>query len=402
MRHLYEEENHLSHESAHDRKRDKKYDEKQKQVMHVLDISKETRNLSHLNIKRIDLQNRFLVGIKIVNSRLIEAIFSESNLENSEIHITDLSYSKFRKTNLQNATFHDTCLHSADLSRANLNGAVIENCNLSGANLSRSQLKGATLCGTNLAGANLSNADLTEANLDGANLMNARLIRTNLKGANLSNSKIFGIAAWKVQLDGSNQHNLIITPDSEPMISVDSLEVAQFIYIILQNNKIPTVIDAITSKLVLILGNFKPTRKSILDFLRVELRIYGYVPILLDCDEPKSKDMIETVTLLASLARFIIADITDPSSIPMELERIIPNTSIPIQPLCQSNSKSYSMFSTYKKYNWVLNCYYYEKQEDLRATLFEKVISPAESMALVLDQQRQGHRGDFDSMGNFN
>jgi hypothetical protein len=33
------------------------------------------------------------------------------------------------------------------------------------------------------------------------------------------------------------------------------------------------------------------------------------------------------------MARFIIADLTDPSSIPKELEAIVPHLAVPIQPL---------------------------------------------------------------------
>lgn len=74
---------------------------------------------------------------------------------------------------------------------------------------------------------------------------------------------IYGISAWNVQLDGTIQSSLIITPYGEPMITVDNLEVAQFIYLLLNNNKIRDVIDTVTSKVVLILGRFTDERKEI-------------------------------------------------------------------------------------------------------------------------------------------
>ena len=49
------------------------------------------------------------------------------------------------------------------------------------------------------------------------------------------------------------QKNLIITPHGEPAITVDNLEVAQFIYLLLNNESVRRVIDTITSKVVLIL-----------------------------------------------------------------------------------------------------------------------------------------------------
>ena len=54
--------------------------------------------------------------------------------------------------------------------------------------------------------------------------------------------------------------------------------------------------------------------------LREELRKRDYLPILFDFAVPATRDITETVSLLARMARFIIADLTDPSSIPKELE----------------------------------------------------------------------------------
>jgi hypothetical protein len=51
----------------------------------------------------------------------------------------------------------------------------------------------------------------------------------------------------------------------EPIITVDNIEVAQFIYLMLHNEKIRDVIDTITSKAVLILGRFTGERKAVLD-----------------------------------------------------------------------------------------------------------------------------------------
>jgi hypothetical protein len=119
----------------------------------------------------------------------------------------------------------------------------------------------------------------------------------------------------------------------EPQITVDNIEVAQFIYLLLHNEKIRDVIDSITSKAVLILSRFTAERKAVLDALREKLRKCDYLPILFDFELPKRQNITETVTLLARMARFIIADLTDPSSIPHELQAIIPSVRVPVQPL---------------------------------------------------------------------
>jgi uncharacterized protein YjbI with pentapeptide repeats len=103
-----------------------------------------------------------------------------------------------------------------------------------------------------LSAAYLSGADLRGANLSGADLMEARLVETNLKNANLSGCRIYGISVWNLKGAPRDQLDLIITRDYEPLVTIDNLEVAQFIYLLLNNQKIRHVIDTITSKVVLI------------------------------------------------------------------------------------------------------------------------------------------------------
>jgi hypothetical protein len=140
---------------------------------------------------------------------------------------------------------------------------------------------------------------------------------------------------------------------------------------------------------VLILGRFTDERKAILDALREELREHDYLPILFDFDVPATRDITETVSLLARMARFIIADLTDPSSIPKELEAIVPGLAVPVQPLLEGSSRPYAMFKDYWKYEWVLPVYRYDGLEPLLATLAEKVIAPAEAKAKALAERRR-------------
>src|SRR5437762_1241281 len=104
-------------------------------------------------------------------------------------------------------------------------------------------LSRANLSGADLIEANLSGAILSGANLTGADLSRATLVETDLTGATLTQCTIYGISVWNVQLDGAKQENLVITHSGEPAIAVDNLEVAQFIYLLLNNPKIRDVID---------------------------------------------------------------------------------------------------------------------------------------------------------------
>ena len=216
-------------------------------------------------------------------------------------------------------------------------------------------------------------------------------MNTDFSGADLTGCRIHGASAWGLKLEMTKQQNLIITHNDEPEITVDNIEVGQFIYLMLHNQKIRDVIDTITSKAVLILGRFTDERKAVLNALREELRQRDYLPILFDFELPERRNVTETVTLLARMARFIIADLTDPSSIPQELQAIIPSVRVPLQPLLLEGSSLYSMFKDFdpQDFHWVLPVYRYKEPKQLLATLAENVIAPAERKVKALEERRR-------------
>src|SRR6185369_14604398 len=107
---------------------------------------------------------------------------------------------------------------------------------------------------------------------------------------------------------------------------VDNLEIAQFVYLLLNNAKIRDVISTIAKKAVLILGRFNlPERKAILDGLRDKLREHGLVPIVFDFEKATERDFSETIKVLAGMSLFVIADVTNPKSTPLELQATVPD-----------------------------------------------------------------------------
>src|SRR5437762_13652537 len=107
---------------------------------------------------------------------------------------------------------------------------------------------------------------------------------------------------------------------------------------------------------VLLLGRFSTRRKAVLEKLRTILKGKGYIPLLFDFTRPASRDLTETIRTLAHLSRFIIADLTEPRSVPHELAQIIPQLpSVPLQPFISIRSgPAYGMFDDYKHSPWVL------------------------------------------------
>jgi uncharacterized protein YjbI with pentapeptide repeats len=322
-----------------------------------------------------------LSDAKLSDAKLRDANLSFANLNGATLD-TDLSFATLNGADLEGANFNGATLFYADLSDANLSDAELSDANLGRAGLSKANLSGASL-----NGADLSKADLYGADLSGADLSGATLVGTNLTEAILTECYIYGLSAWDVVLTGAIQNSLVITPLGQPTITVDNLKIAQFLYLLLDNQEIRDVINPITTKVVLILGRFTPERKAVLDALRNILRTKDYIPLMFDFDKPASKETQETIPTLARLARFAIADITGAKSIRQEFVSIVEALpSLAIQPLLQRDSEPWGMDEHLKKYPWVLPIHHYTDLADLLATIEERVIDPAEQKAQELTQ----------------
>ena len=284
-------------------------------------------------------------------------------------------------------------LKGADLSRADLRGA-----NLFGAVLYKADLTGAILTNAYLRGASLIKADLTNADLSGADLRWAQLIETDFCGAALTGCSVYGVSVWSIKLnDGTKQKNLIITdrphgksvvtPDNigdpeKPVISVDNIKVAQFVYLLLDNKEIRDVIDTVGRKGVLLLGRFTGGRIAVLERLREELRKRDFVPMVFNFDKPEVKDFTETVRVLASLSHFVIADITNPKSTPLELQAIVPDCMIPFVTIIEKDEEPFSMFTDLwiKHRDWIRRPIRYSSIDRLIKKLDAEIVHPAERM----------------------
>ena len=274
----------------------------------------------------------------------------------------DLRGAELKLKLLQSVDFHDADLYTANLWRANLDGA---------------DLRGADLSSTTLNGVSLIGADLR-----GANLRFARLVGAKVAGANFSGCHVYGCSIWNLIGEPAEQLDVVVTPRSEPQVTVDNLQIAQFVYLVLTNNAIRDAIEMMTSKAVLILGSFTPERKIILDAIRDELRRRGYLPMMFDFEPIQRQTITQTVSTLAHMVRFIIADITDPSSIPQELTATVPNLPlVPVQPILLESARPWSMFSDLMMHQSMLDVFCYRNLEHLLGSLQSHVIGPAEAKA---------------------
>jgi uncharacterized protein YjbI with pentapeptide repeats len=341
-------------------------------------------NLCRANLMGADLSRADLKEANLSGAAILGAAFSWANLEGA-----DLSEARPYGMNLWPSPHQSGPMRAPMFFMARCAGANMANADLGWAYLGSADLRDADFSGAHLNSADLAGANLAGARLNRAILNQAVLVGVDLSGADMSGCRVHGISAWGIKSSFDlKQQGLIITTFDEPEITVDNLEVAQFVYLLLHNEKIREVIDTVTSKVVLILGRFTPERKAVLDALREELRLRGYVPILFDFEPSARRDITETVTLLARMALFIIADLTEPSSIPKELEAIVPQLAVPVQPLLEGD-RPYAMFKDYWKYEWVLPLHRYDGLPSLLATLAANVIEPPESKMNELADKRR-------------
>lgn len=340
---------------------------------------------------RPDLRNADLSQANLSRAYLFRATLDGADLSGADLSGADLSGADLSGADLSLTTMLDVQLFEADLSNANISESILSGANMTRTILSGADLTGADLTGANLTGANLTDADLTGADLTGANLDRADLVRTELEDATLTSARVYGASVWDVRGTPSHQHDLVITPDGTPDVTVDNLKVAQFIYLLLSNDEIRDVIDTITSKAVLLLGRFGE-RKPFLDAVRADLRErHNYSPIVFDFEKPATKTVADTVRLLANLARFVIVDLTNATSANFEVG-IITNLGLrrlPIAFMIQDGYEPMSMLSTdVLDYREVVNeVHRYKDLSHLSATLVDAVVVPAEELWKELNPQ---------------
>jgi uncharacterized protein YjbI with pentapeptide repeats len=338
-------------------------------------------NLRLANLDEVVLQAAHITDVDLNDCRLHKADLSSSRLVR-----VNLNGAQLEQANLQSAYLAGVSLEQATLRNANLRGATLSEANLNqadlmGADLSRATLTNAILTKAQLPSADLSYADLNGADLSGAYLVGALLLRTSIDQAKVSGSSVYGISVWDLQGEFAEQKDLIITRGEEPILTVDNLRVAQFLYLILNNEELRDVINTVTSKLVLILGRFADeNRKAVLDAVRKKLREYSLLPVVFDFDRPIDRDFTEMVQTLAGLSLFVIIDITNPKSTPLEMEAIVKHFKIPYVPILDlsADKQPFSMIvDLQKNFHWVLPTYGYQTKAELLDNIEDTVINRA-------------------------
>jgi len=333
-------------------------------------------NLARASFTGADFLRADLTEANLRRANFFEASFEGARLTRADLTGADLTDADFDGAFLDAAVLTDAKLYNTSLSRADLTRATLTGADLAYARLSEAKLLESNCAGANLQGVLLFGSNLSRANLRGAVLLNAVAIQTNFTGADLTGCRVYGLSAWDVTLDQAKQTKLVITRE-EPHVHVDDLEVAQFIYLLLHRQKLRSVLTTLGERTVLILGRFTE-RKELLEGIADKLRTLNYLPIVFDFERPTDRDLTETVKVLAGLSLFVVADITNPRSVPLELQATVPDYMVPFVSLVQRGQPVFGMFDDLpRKYDWALPLLEYSSADSLLAAFENKVVAPA-------------------------
>lgn len=157
---------------------------------------------------------------------------------------------------------------------------------------------------------------------------------------------------------------------------------------VMDKNEYKEPINESLNRQVLILGRFSPRRKKILDALKKILKEHpgGYLPLLLDGKKPKNITLGEWGLYSAIASKFIIADMSEPKSIPDELRGIIPQCpSRPVVPIVNWSGKEYALAEEWAlRKNVAQPTIRYKNEEDLSRKVENEVIPAVEKLLKIL------------------
>ena len=280
---------------------------------------------------------------------LRNCMFYDCNFDDAHLTYTDLVDAHFVK-----CTFRRTCMRVAAIGDAEFKDCIFDESDMSYCSAEETSFEGSTFLKTKMEHMSLVRTDFTDTKLDECYL--------------------YGISSWDLNLQNSVQKNLVITPDEMPTVTVDNIELAQFLYLMINNVRLRDVIKTITSKVVLILGNFSVVRKEKLDQIREILRTQDVIPVMFDFEKPSTRNLTETVLTLASMSKYVIADLSSPRSVPHELANIARQLpSIRFYPIIVAGEAPYGMFADYAPYTWIRPIKEYT--EDDIETVIKEIVS---------------------------
>lgn len=336
-------------------------------------------NLSGANLKRADLRNAKLERADLRGAHLEEANLSLAQMPNADLSHASMHQIHLSGANLFEADMFHVDLTKADIRNANLRqahlaGSCLEEADIHGANFDNAFLNRVNLRESNLSRVNLFQADVRDADLSGANLDMARFVQTDLRGANVTGCSVRGVTVDHVQLEQAIESTLLLTEPGEPIIAVDSLEIAPFVWMLLENASVSRLIEQMKTRIILILGNFDEHHQNHLAMLKEAIREQHYVSLYIDIETlaretQEHQKLKTTMRTLAYFSRIILVDITNGENLLTYLTELVSELTVPVQPLLEVSQEHKNTLMNREHLSEILPLYEYGSVADMQARL---------------------------------
>ena len=361
--------------------------------------------VSHPNYPNCDLYEEAAWG-----ADLSRADLSRTDLRSALLIGADLRGADLRAADLSNAWLHRADMTGANLEGARLDGALLMGATLRDANLRQASIQRARVEGdkrfnypsqiveADLTGASFIGADLTGTEIWDSSLIGANLNQANVTDTTIVNAKVYGVSIWDLVGNPRRQSELVVTTRAG-RLEFNDLRAAVFFNLLRNGLSLGDVISISGKMSVLVLGRFTDDdesgkRKEVIDALRIKLDSLGFNPVVFDFERPDVRDLTETIVGLAGMSLFVIADLTRPRSVPLELQATIPNLMIPFVPIIQRGEQPFAMFSDLLgKYDWVLDILEYDQLDKLMLGFERAVVAPALKKHDELRARKSNPRG---------
>ena len=347
-------------------------------------------NFAHWNLVGAVLDGASLVRCTLGSAHLQGAFLRKALLMNADLSHATAIEADFSGANCRDASFEGAnCRGAWFCELAFLAGADLTDADFSEAHLSEVVLQAATLRRTKFDGAELHDADLQCSVLD----------ETSLRGASLSGAIVADALIRRVRTDeATDQRGLLVNlymawdrPKGQKItfMEADDLHVAQFHNVVDEPGSVGKLLAATTQRVVLILGRFTPRRKAVLKALARALGDRGKIAIIFDFPSLEQREISDTVRFIAGMSQFVVVDLTDASSVPLELQATVPDLMVPVLPIIQSGHRAFAMFSDLqRRYFWVQPTVQYRSAAELAQAVDDAVIARAEEAARQIQERR--------------
>jgi len=346
-------------------------------------IETQLENTGYLNFTKSHLTAQDFTGADLTRVTLNRSTLRRANFTKALLDKSNFCYS-----NLSGATFSGVTSELVDFAGSDLSAAKFSDIRFIKSNFKTSQINNATFSEsiisesrfreTTFRNTTFNQVEIIDCDLQYATFINCRFINSSL-----INCDVYGVSVWDCIFESVIQSDLNIGRIGHPRITVDDLEMAPFISLLLAHEKLRSVITSLTQRGVLLLGRFRDDGHAQLRQIANSLKSLNYLPIIFDFDCPEHRDTTETIITLVSLVKFVVADLSGPS-VPYELAKTVPHFMIPFVPIVAKGTKIFSMFKDLLKYPWVLQPIEYETIDVVVSDIQGLIIEPAEQRLTTL------------------